>query len=108
MTGKKSMEVLRTEANKLNEKVSKLQVRADKARAMVQKWESQLHKIEVQMDPMVQRIAGINGHLDYEQFGATQYETFRGPDGWNYIKFYNGAGEEVRNPHFQRLGEMNG
>jgi len=98
MTGRKSMEVLRNKANKLNEKVSKLKVRADKARAMMEKYESQLHELEDKMHPMMQMIAGINGHLANEEFGATQYETFRTPDGWSAIKFYNDAGDEVKNP----------
>lgn len=103
MTGKKSMEVLRTEANKLCEKVSKLQVRADRARAMVEKWEKQLHKIKDQMDPMSQRISGLNGHLAMEEFGATQYETYKTEDGWGAIKFFNDAGEEVRNSRWGSL-----
>jgi len=101
MTSKKSMNELRERANEIASKMNVLRPKADRAHELAAKWAERARQLDDKMHHHSEVIAGLNGHLAMGEFGATQYEIIR--DGqYSIIRFYNDAGEEIRNPHWPK------
>ena len=87
------MEVLVEQKRKIETKMTKMQPRIDKAHQMAEKWAMRAEELDAEYHQMSEKVAGLNGHLYYAQFGAVQYEIND-----HVIKFYDQAGSEVQDP----------
>jgi len=102
MTEKKSLEGMKVESLKLRARYDKLQVRYEKAKHMAEVWEAKASGLKDKMDPISQKLSGLGGHLNMEQFGAVAYEVRRdGP--YSSIHFFDAQGREVRDPAWDRF-----
>jgi len=101
MTSRKSLDGMKVEAQKLRARYDKLQVRYEKAKHMAEVWEAKARLLKDKMDPISQKLSGLGGHLEMEEFGAETYEVRK--DGmYNTIHFFDAEGREVRNPAWDR------
>lgn len=109
---KKSMEVLRRERSVEYAKYERMDGPKRKAEARFEKALVKYELAKIARDEMYERqnqisekIAGLNGLLHYIEFGATRFETIKSEDGYDYIRFYDDDGNEVRDPRYPKVTE---
>lgn len=104
---KKSMKVLEQAKAKAWAKHERMYSAIRKAETRYEKALVRYELAKIARDEMYDRrhkisekIAGINGHLQYTEWGATKYEV-----SGEYIRFFDDDGNEVRNPRYPKVIE---
>ena len=87
---------------KINAKVIPLQERKVKVDERVVELERKSRELGEKIYHLNGTGSGLAGHLQYMEWGATQYRVTKQPDGWNTIEFFNEAGEKIKHPDFNQ------
>jgi len=84
---------------KINARISPLTERKDRIDMQIAKLTQRSSELNAKIHNLSEEGAGIAGHLQYMEWGATQYRISKTLDGWNMIEFFNEYGERVRHPN---------
>jgi uncharacterized coiled-coil DUF342 family protein len=84
------------QAKRINAKLAPLEARKEQIEEMITELREKVNAITDQTNELYQIRAGLNGHISMMELGATHYRTGKTDRGWDYIEFFNEAGEQVR------------